>query len=66
MTVNESIIEDAAFDWFRELGFAVGHRPHLATGEAASERGSFVKLVLVGRLRLRRRTALFNSSCAGS
>ena len=50
-SINESIVEDAALEWFGELGYAVGHGPHLAPGEAAAERDSFSKVVLVGRLR---------------
>ena len=30
---NESIIEDTALTWFGELGYAVGHEPHLAPGK---------------------------------
>ena len=51
MSPNESIAEDAALEWFGELGYAVGHRPHLAPGEPAAERDSFSEVVLVGRLR---------------
>ncbi len=51
MSLNESIIEDAALEWFGELGYAVGHGPHLAPGEPAAERQSFGEVVLVGRLR---------------
>ena len=51
MTLNESIVEDAALEWFGELGYAVGHGPHLAPGEPAAERDSFSEVVLVGRLR---------------
>ena len=51
MSLNESIIEDAALEWFGELGYAVGHGPHLAPGEPAAERDSFSEVVLVGRLR---------------
>jgi len=50
-SLNESIVEDAALDWFGELGYAVGHGPHLAPGEPAAERESFGEVVLVGRLR---------------
>ena len=32
-------------------GYALGHGPHLAPGEPASERASFGDVVLVGRLR---------------
>lgn len=51
MSLNESIIEDAALEWFGELGYGVGHGPHLAPGEPAAERESFGEVVLVGRLR---------------
>jgi type I restriction enzyme R subunit len=51
MSLNESIVEDAALEWFGELGYAVGHGPHLAPGEPAAERQSFSEVVLVGRLR---------------
>ena len=37
--IDESIVEDAALEWFGELGYAVGHGPHLAPGEPAAERG---------------------------
>ena len=50
-SLNESIVEDAALTWFGELGYAVGHGPHLAPGEPAAERDSFGEVVLVGRLR---------------
>ncbi len=50
MSLNESIVEDA-LEWFGELGYAVGHGPHLAPGEPAAERHSFGEVVLVGRLR---------------
>ena len=49
--LNESIVEDAALEWFGELGYAVGHGPQLAPGEPAAERESFGEVVLVGRLR---------------
>ena len=51
MGLDESIVEDAALGWFGELGYAVGHGPHLAPGEPAAERDSFGEVVLVGRLR---------------
>ncbi len=54
MSLNESIVEDAALEWFLlrsaplnyggqvgELGYAIGHGPHLAPGEPAAERDSF-------------------------
>ena len=33
MILNESIIKDAALEWFGELGYAVGRGPHLASGQ---------------------------------
>ncbi|MBK7956037.1 MAG: hypothetical protein IPK02_19985 [Candidatus Accumulibacter sp.] len=52
MSLNESIVEDAALEWFGELGYALGHGPQLAPGEPAAERESFGEVVLVGRLRM--------------
>ena len=51
MSLNESIVEDAALEWFGELGYAVGHGAQLAPGEPAAERASIGEVVLVGRLR---------------
>ncbi len=51
MSLTESIVEDAALTWFGELGYAVGHGPHMAPGEPAAERESFGEVVLVGRMR---------------
>lgn len=47
--INESIIEEAALEWFAELGYAVGHGPQMAPGEVAEERDTFGDVVLVGR-----------------
>ena len=51
MSFNESLLEDAALEWFGELGYAAGHGPHLAPGEPAAERDSFGEMRLLGRLR---------------
>jgi type I restriction enzyme R subunit len=51
MNLNESTVEDAALSWFEELGYAVGHGPHLAPGEPKPERDSYGAVVLKGRLR---------------
>ncbi len=51
MAINESVIEDAALEWFATLGYAIGHGPLLAPGEPAAERDSFADVVLVARLR---------------
>lgn len=50
MPLNEATVEDAALGWFEELGYAVGHGPHLAPGEPAAEREGFADVVLAGRL----------------
>ena len=51
MSLSEAIVEDAVLTWFGELGYAVGHGPHLAPGESAAERESFGDVGLVARLR---------------
>jgi type I restriction enzyme R subunit len=51
MPINESIVEEAALEWFGELGYAIGHGPQIAPGEPGAERDSFGEVVLVGRLR---------------
>ena len=51
MSLNESHVEAAALEWFGELGYAVGHGPHLAPGEPAAERDSFGEVLSAGRLR---------------
>ncbi len=59
MSLNESIVEDAALEWFGALGHAVGHGPHLAPGEhaggtltpALSHGESYGEVGLVGHLR---------------
>jgi type I restriction enzyme R subunit len=50
MSLNESTVEDAALEWFGELGYAVGHGPHLAPGEPAAERDSFGEVAYVGNI----------------
>lgn len=51
MSLNESHVDEAALEWFGELGYLVGHGPHLAPGEPAAERDTFSEVVLVGRSR---------------
>jgi hypothetical protein len=38
MSLIESTIEEAALEWFAELGYAIGHGPEMAPGEVATER----------------------------
>jgi type I restriction enzyme R subunit len=53
MRFTESVVEDAALDWLRELGYAVAHGPELAFGEPLAERTdpAFRDVVLEDRLR---------------
>jgi type I restriction enzyme R subunit len=48
---TESVVEDAALDWLRELGYAVAHGPEIAPEMPGTERASFADVVLAGRLR---------------
>ena len=34
--LSESVVEEAALSWFRELGYAVEHAPHLAPVSSGS------------------------------
>ncbi|MDO8436565.1 MAG: hypothetical protein Q7S69_00150 [Nitrosomonadaceae bacterium] len=51
LILNESFVEDAALTWLGELGYTIGHGPHMAPGELMAERDSFSDVVLMGRLR---------------
>jgi type I restriction enzyme, R subunit len=51
MSVDESVVEEAALSWFRAMGYAVGNGPQIGPGEPAAERASFGDVVLVERLR---------------
>jgi type I restriction enzyme R subunit len=51
MSFNESTLENACLDWFREMGYAVAHGPDVAPGELKSERASYGDVLLEGRLR---------------
>lgn len=43
--LNKSIVEEAALEWFGELGYALGHGPHRAPSEPATEWDSFGEAV---------------------
>ncbi len=49
--LGEALVEQAALDWFGELGYATVHGSHLAPGEPDAERASFKDVILVRRLR---------------
>jgi type I restriction enzyme R subunit len=48
---TESVVEEAALEWFGGLGYAVIHGPSIAPGEPSAERASYAEVVLPGRLR---------------
>jgi len=48
---TESVVEDAALDWLKSLGYAIKHGPHIAPGELAAERQDYGQVVLEQRLR---------------
>ncbi|MBA3311086.1 MAG: type I restriction endonuclease subunit R, partial [Nocardioidaceae bacterium] len=49
--MTEGIVEQAALDWFRSLGYATLAGAVLAPGGTAPERSSYDQVVLTGRLR---------------
>ena len=51
--ITESVVEDAALDWLKELGYAVLHGPAIAAGEPGAERRdpNYRDVVLARRLR---------------
>jgi type I restriction enzyme, R subunit len=51
MGVTEDTLEQAALDWFEDLGYARVFGPDIAPEEPAAERMSFSDVVLEGRLR---------------
>lgn len=50
-TFNENVVEQAALEYFAELGYRRVHGPDIAPGEPDEERGSYEDVVLWGRLR---------------
>ncbi len=51
MSLNESIVEDAALEWFGELGYSCLGAEALTPALSHGERESYGEVVLVGRLR---------------
>ena len=39
MTIGESTVEEAVLEWVGELGYAIGHGPHIALVEARRSTG---------------------------
>jgi len=50
-TFTESVVEDAALEWFEGLGYAIQHGPAIAPGELAAERDDYGQVILEDRLR---------------
>lgn len=50
-SITESIIEQAALDWFKELRYSILNGPNIAPGELFSERASYSDVILEGRAR---------------
>lgn len=50
-TLNESTVEDAALEYFGQLGYQTAWGPNLAPGELGEERSSFEQVHLQERLR---------------
>src|SRR5436309_2927934 len=48
---NESVVEDAALAYLRELGYATEFGPNIAPDGQTPERDSFAQIYLYGRLR---------------
>ena len=48
---NEDIVEQAALEWLRELGYSVAFGGDIAPGEPMAERSDYGEVLLVGRLR---------------
>lgn len=51
MSCSESVVEDAAIEWFRGLGYSYLPGPEIAPDGAAPERASYSTVILEARLR---------------
>jgi type I restriction enzyme R subunit len=47
---TESVVEEAALEWFRELGYTVLHGPDIAPESATPERAAYTDVILATRL----------------
>jgi type I restriction enzyme R subunit len=48
---TESVVEEAALEWFEALGYTITGGPSIAPGEPGQERRTYADVVLDGRLR---------------
>ena len=51
MSCSESVVEDAAIEWFQGLGYSYLPGPEISPDGSAPERSSYGKVILEGRLR---------------
>lgn len=51
MTITESVVEEAALDWFKGLGYQYLPGPDIACDGIKPERASYSDVILAGRLR---------------
>ncbi len=51
ITFNESVVEEAALEYLRELGYSTEFGPNIALDGPSQERDSFQQIYLLGRLR---------------
>ncbi|MBI3072795.1 MAG: type I restriction endonuclease subunit R [Deltaproteobacteria bacterium] len=49
-TFTESVVEEAALEWFGAIGYEIVHGPDIAPDEADAERARYEQVVLEGRL----------------
>ena len=49
--LSESVVEEAALDWFEGLGYTIAHGPDIAPDTAGTERVTYTDVLLVDRLR---------------
>lgn len=55
---SDSVVEDAALEWFEGLGYSSAHGPEIAPDATGLERSTYTDVLLVDRLR----NALFTLS----
>jgi type I restriction enzyme R subunit len=51
VSFTESVVEDAALEWLRRIGWSLRHGLEIAPGEPGAERADYAQVVLEARLR---------------
>ena len=49
--LTEAVVEDAALDWLKSLGWTIAHGPNIALGSDTAERADYGQVILEQRLR---------------